>query len=144
LATDPVAAERAVTISVHGLGATVRLADGTLAAVDALDVERHRPAYFASQRDRTEIDVVVDRGGRRPAARMAAPGAPPATQIVERADALQPGASSLTDPAFEAQIAAYLKSTEAWAPHDRPEPAERHFIRKRHRAASIEARSNGT
>ncbi len=143
MATDPVAAERAVTINVHALGATVRLADGALAAVDALDVERHRPAYLASQHDRTEIDVVVDRGGRRPVARMAGFDAP-ATPIAERANAPQPGASALTDPAFEAQIAAYLKSTEAWAPHDRPEPAERHFIRKRHRAASIEARSNGT
>jgi len=143
LATGPVATERAATISVHALGATVRLADGALAAVDALDVERHRPAYVASQRDRTDIEVVVDRGARRPTARIAGGDAPGAlAHEPEPEPRREPGVG--TDPAFEAQIAAYLKSTEAWAPHDRPEPAQRHFIRKRHRAASIEARSNDT
>jgi hypothetical protein len=70
-------------ISIHQLGATVRLEDGTLAAV-------------------------------------------------------------LVDPSFEDQMTAYLKSTQEWAPLDRPPPAERHFIRKKRRAAFFEARGKGT
>jgi hypothetical protein len=38
------------------------------------------------------------------------------------------------DPGFEAQIAAYLKQTESWAPADAPQPLERHLFRKRSRA----------
>ena len=45
---------------------------------------------------------------------------------------------ALTDPSFEAQIAAYLKSTEEWAPPDRPQPFERHLIRKRQRARAFQ------
>jgi hypothetical protein len=48
------------------------------------------------------------------------------------------------DPAFERRIAEYLKATEEWAPSDRPEPAERHFIRKKRRAAFFEARNPST
>jgi hypothetical protein len=40
----------------------------------------------------------------------------------------------LNDPAFEAQIDDYLKSTEEWAPPDRPQPFERHLFRKKQRA----------
>jgi hypothetical protein len=40
----------------------------------------------------------------------------------------------LHDPAFEAQINDYLKSTEEWAPPDRPQPFERHLFRKKQRA----------
>ena len=47
---------------------------------------------------------------------------------------------ALTDPSFEAQIAAYLKSTEEWAPPDRPQPFERHLVRKQHRASFFESR----
>jgi hypothetical protein len=49
-------------------------------------------------------------------------------------------APELTDPSFEAQITAYLKSTEVWAPPDRPQPFERHLVRKRHRARLFESR----
>jgi hypothetical protein len=47
-------------------------------------------------------------------------------------------APPLTDPSFEAQIAAYLKATEEWAPPDRPQPFERHLVRKRQRARHFE------
>jgi hypothetical protein len=46
--------------------------------------------------------------------------------------------------AFEVQMNRYLKSTEEWAPPDRPAPAERHFIRKKRRAAFFEARHKGS
>jgi hypothetical protein len=48
------------------------------------------------------------------------------------------------DAAFEERMGAYLKETEAWAPPDRPPPAERHFIRKKRRAAFFEARNKPT
>jgi hypothetical protein len=43
----------------------------------------------------------------------------------------------LTDPAFEAQMNDYLKSTQEWAPPDRPQPFERHLFRKKQRAKSF-------
>jgi hypothetical protein len=43
-------------------------------------------------------------------------------------------APELSDPTFEAQINAYLKQTEEWAPTDRQQPFERHLFRKRARA----------
>ncbi len=49
-----------------------------------------------------------------------------------------------TDIAFEMRLGAYLRETEAWAPPDRPAPAERHFIRKKHRADVFEARNKTT
>jgi hypothetical protein len=51
----------------------------------------------------------------------------------------------LHDPAFEAQINEYLKSTEAWAPPDRPQPFERHLFRKKQRAKIFrgESKSSG-
>lgn len=128
----PVAA-RGVVISVHEYGATVRLEDGALAAVPATELAAHRPAFTASYRRRTPLDLELDRSARHPVAylsreRVAPPEPPPA----------------LVDPAFEARIGAYLKATEEWAPPDRPAPAERHFIRKKRRAAVFEARTKAT
>ena len=48
------------------------------------------------------------------------------------------------DAAFERRIGDYLRATQEWAPPDRPEPAERHFIRKKRRAALFEARKKPT
>ena len=44
---------------------------------------------------------------------------------------------SLTDEAFEERLAAYLRATEEWAPPDKPQPFERHLLRKKRRSAQF-------
>jgi hypothetical protein len=126
-------AARGVVINVHEHGATVRLEDGTLAAVPAAELATNRPAFVASRERRSALDFAVDRSGRHAIALLA-----------RDRPAAAPPAPSLVDPLFEERIGAYLKSTEAWAPTDRPVPAERHFIRKKRRAAFFEARTKST
>jgi hypothetical protein len=123
-------------INIHFHGALVRLEDGSLAAVGAAELAANRAVYLASLQGRTPLDLAVDRAGRHAVASLtpALPEIPP-----------DPAAETLgVDPAFEARIGAYLKETEAWAPPDRPAPAERHFIRKKRRAALFEARNPPT
>jgi hypothetical protein len=154
-------------ISVHELGATVRLEEGRLAAVPADDVAAHRPIYLqalASKAPLTFETVGVPRGRHlclqlaRPPAALAGElkagpvSAQPATDAAAQAvqmddsDAVEPLGPPvrLRDEAFEEQIARYLKSTEEWAPPDALAPAERHFLRKKRRAAYFEARTKGT
>jgi hypothetical protein len=124
-------------INVHHHGATVRLADGSLAAVSARELAAHRPAYVASCARRTPLDLVLDRRARHPVVALpgSSAGAPAAPETpVPR----------LVDPAFERRIGEYLRASQEWAPADRPEPAERHFIRKKRRAALFEARNAST
>ncbi len=123
-------------INIHNHGATVRLEDGSLAAAPAADVAANRAAYEASHAERTPLALVVERRGRHATVLLQNAGAP------ERAAAAP--APVLVDPAFETQLNAYLKSTEEWAPPDRPAPAERHFIRKKRREAIFEARKQAT
>ncbi len=122
-------AARGIVINVHGLGATVRLDDGTLAAIPAQEVKANRPAVVRSLQRRIPLALDLDGSGSRTVARLVPEPAG------ERA------APRLVDPAFEGRISAYLKSVEEWAPPDRPDPAERHFIRKKRRAAQFEART---
>ena len=117
-----------LVISVHQLGATVRLEDGSLAALPESELNANRPAILRSFRRREPLSLEVERHARHAAA------------YLTRAP-LEGKAATRLDSAFEQQMAAYLKSTEEWAPPDRPEPAERHFIRKKRRAAFFEARS---
>ena len=130
-------AVRGTVINIHELGATVRLTDGTLAAVAAPELASNRPAYVKSRDRRTELEFLLDRRGRHPVLSLASErgGAAPAPE---------PLASISTAIAFEEQIEAYLKETQEWAPADRPEPSERHFIRKKRRAALFEARKRPT
>ncbi len=120
----------AIVINIHTHGATVRCSDGSLAAISAAEFEAHRPAYVAAHHKRSALELVLDRSGRHPSA--AFPGGEPAAS---QADPLA------QDPVFEDRLGAYLKATEEWAPADRPGPAERHFIRKKRRAAFFEARN---
>jgi hypothetical protein len=130
---------RGTVINIHVHGALVRLEDGSLAAVGQAELAAHRAVYASSLDRRAPLDLVVDRSGRHPVA-----------SLHERAEAEREreraGADAAlgADPAFEARIGAYLKETEAWAPPDRPAPAERHFIRKKRRAALFEARNTAT
>jgi len=122
-------------INVHFHGATVRLEDGTLATVSADELAANRPIFAASYQRRSPLSLFVDRRGRHAVATLAGkPAAEPATA----------SAPVLVDEAFEERIGAYLKATEEWAPADRPAPAERHFIRKKRRAALFEARNKLT
>ncbi len=126
---------RGTVISIHHHGATVRLEDGGLAAVPAGDVTTHRATYEASYAERSPLELVLERRGRH------------AVAVLERGAGVAAAAISvpeLVNPAFEEQLNVYLKSTEAWAPPDRPAPAERHFIRKKRREAIFEARKRAT
>jgi hypothetical protein len=123
---------RGSVINVHNLGATVRLEDGRLVAAPIGDVNKNRAAYTRAveQKDNT---LPFDLVGRMVVL---------AQTRVDEVTATTPQ-PALTDPSFEAQIAAYLKSTEAWAPPDRPQPFERHLVRKRQRAKFFRTEEHG-
>jgi hypothetical protein len=114
-------------INVHHHGATVRLEDGSIAAVPAAEASAHADALTRSLQRREAICFALEMTGRHAVARVSLDALP-----------------LVPDPHFEERLNAYLKSTEEWAPPDRPEPAERHFIRKKRRAAHFEARAKPT
>jgi hypothetical protein len=114
---------RGVVINMHHHGATLRLEDGSIAAVPAAEASAHAEALTRSLQRREALPFELEAIGRHAVARIALD-----------APSLAPDAN------FEERLNAYLKSTEEWAPADRPEPAERHFIRKKRRAAHFEAR----
>jgi len=123
---------RGSVINVHNLGATVRLEDGRLVAAPIGDVNKNRATYTRAL-ERKETTLPFDLMGRM------------VVIAQTRVDEVAPTTDvpALTDPSFEAQIAAYLKSTEAWAPSDRPQPFERHLVRKRQRAKLFGADERG-
>ncbi len=108
-----------IVINLNAYGATVRLDDGDLATASASDVETHRDQYQRSLARRKRLAFEVRRDGRR------------------RAVSLAP---QIRDDELESQIASYLKSTEEWDRPDLVPAAERHFLRKKRRAALFEAR----
>lgn len=114
---------RGSVLNVHNLGAIVRLDDGRLVAAPIGDVNKNRAAYTRAL-ERKDVTLPFDLVGKM------------VVLAQTRVDEVTPTTPTpaLTDPSFEAQIAAYLKSTEAWAPSDRPQPFERHLVRKRRRA----------
>lgn len=121
---------RGSVINVHNLGAIVRLEDGRLVAAPIGDVNKNRAAYTRAL-EHKETTLPFDLVGKM------------VVIAQTRIDEVAPTSDvpPLTDPSFEAQIAAYLKSTEAWAPSDRPQPFERHLVRKRQRAKLFESRA---
>ncbi len=127
---------RGTVINIHAHGALVRLEDGSLGTVTSRELAAHRPAYAASLARRTMLELSLDDGGRHRVVSIGEPSAPAPHELTD--------APQLVDSAFEERIGAYLKETEAWAPPDRPAPAERHFIRKKRRAAFFEARQKPT
>jgi hypothetical protein len=115
---------RGTVINIHALGATVRLEDGRLMAVPIADLNANRVAYTQALDERATT-VAFEVVGR--------------SLILAKPRAEEPIMPSgptprLVDPAFEAQMNEYLKSTEEWAPPDRPQPFERHLFRKKQRA----------
>jgi hypothetical protein len=125
---------RGTVISVHVHGATARLEDGTLVAITVDELAANRQAYVASRDRRRPLELRIARRGRHSVAFLGE--APPG--LFDEPQALA------TDLAFELRLGAYLKATEEWAPPDRPAPAERHFIRKKRRAETFEARKKTT
>ncbi len=120
-----------MVINIHHHGATVRLAEGGLAAVPTDEFAAHRPEYVAAYETRSSLELELNRRGRYPTVSfIAAPDAPAGPQLV--------------DSAFEERMGEYLRATQEWAPADRPDPAHRHFIRKKRRAALFEARNKPT
>jgi len=111
--------ERGIVINLNAYGATVRLNDGRLASVPLPDVERNRAAYERGLTGRKVLEFVVKGSGRH-AALMLAP--------------------QLRDEQLEEQITNYLKMTEEWEKPDAAPAHERHFLRKKKRAALFESR----
>jgi hypothetical protein len=111
--------QRGVVINVNAFGATVRLNDGRLASAPAADVEKHRGYYDRAVLTRKSLEFVMSSEGRHPMVLLA---------------------PQLRDEQFEAQIAGYLKATQEWEDPERPPAHERHFLRKKRRAALFESR----
>jgi hypothetical protein len=125
---------RGIVISVHNLGATVRLEDGRLAAIPLGEVELQRNLLTASLRRRETLEFdVAPASGRHVVARL------PGAQRAARGAAVEP--PDLRAPVlFEAAMTSYLKSLEEREGAGEPSPAERHALRKKKRAAWFEAR----
>lgn len=116
----------------HAYGATVRLDDATLAAIPRVELETHRRRLEQALSNRSRLPFDVRAQGRGKIAMLAA------AEIDPVVAAPSGETISLTDDAFEARLAAYLRETEEWAPPDEPQPFERHLIRKRRRTAQFE------
>jgi hypothetical protein len=98
----------------HALPRGARASRGrTLAAVRRAEVAANRPVLRGAACKRRAARPVVDaREGRLRSRCLTARGCrDPA-----------PAAATLVDAGFEERIGAYLKSTEEWAPPDRPQP----------------------
>jgi hypothetical protein len=103
-----------IVINLNSYGATVRLDGGELATANAGDVETHREQYQRSLVRRKRLAFEVRKEGRRCAVSLA---------------------PQIRDDELEEQIASYLKSTEEWESADAMPAAERHFLKKKRRAA---------
>jgi|SRR5579862_5788098 len=114
-----VAAVDGIVINLNAYGATVRLDNGDLASAPAADVEAHRDHYQRSLLRRKRLAFELRQDGRR------------ATVLL---------APQLRDEELEALIASYLKSTEEWESPDGVPAAQRHFLRKKRRAALFESK----
>jgi hypothetical protein len=107
-------------INVNAYGATVRLEGGELASAPAGDVEAHRAEYERSIATQQAVAFILHPGSRRPM-----------VTIVPRID----------EPELDEKIAHYLESTQEWENDADGVPAhERHFLRKKKRAAAFESK----
>lgn len=143
---------RGIVISVHNLGATVRLDDGRLAAIPLGDVAAQRGRLTASLRRREPLEFdVASAPGRHAVARLPESERPSLRADQAPAPAERSGPFGLDEgpglaaPAgFEAAIGAYLRSLEEREGAGEPSPADRHALRKKRRAAWFEARRGST
>lgn len=114
---------RGVVLNVHAYGAIARLEDGRLASIPASDLERNRAAYERAMSTHRTLNFAVEaESARHPVVSLA---------------------PQIRDDDLEEQIAGYLKSTQEWEDADAPPAHERHFLRKKRRAALFESRHTG-
>ncbi len=107
-------------INVNAYGATVRLESGELASAPAGDVEAHRLEYERGITAHKRLMFVRHPGERRPMVTIA---------------------PQIRDEVLDEQIAQYMRSTETWdADADGVPSAERHFLKKKKRAALYESK----
>ena len=107
-------------INLNAYGAMIRLESGELASAPAGDVETHRNEYERGMSSREAIAFMRHPGG---GARRVM------VTIVPR----------ISEPQLDEQIARYLESTSEWETDENGVPAhERHFLRKKKRAAQFE------
>ena len=118
---------RGCVINVHALGAIVRLEDGRLVAAPIGDVNKNRAGYTRAL-ERKDVTLPFDLVGKMVVLAHTRVDEVTATSEVP----------PLTDPSFEAQINAYLKSTEEWPVADRSAPFERHLVKKRRHVEQVE------
>jgi hypothetical protein len=111
--------ERGLVINMNAFGATVRLEGGRLASAPLVDVEKNRALYARSLTARKNLEFIVKPGARHVLVMLA---------------------PQLRDDQLEQQIAGYLKMTEEWEKPDLPPAHERHFLKKKKRAALFESR----
>lgn len=103
-----------VVININAFGAIVRLDDGELARADHDDVAAHLLEYENALSSRARRAFIRHGAGRRANVTLA---------------------PQISDERLEQQIASYLRSTEeSWESGELP-AHERHFLRKKKRAA---------
>ena len=124
---------RGTVINVHMFGATVRLENGEMASVPIADVNANRATYTRALAAKTDLPFDAHNGVRHKVLVLAK------TRIDEPIDPSSPP-PEITDEHLEEQIASYLKDTQEWEHDDAPAAHERHFLRKKRRAAFFESR----
>ena len=108
-----------IVINLNAFGATVRLEDGRLASAPLIDVEKHRAQYDRAFQNRKTLEFQIQGTGRHLLAMLA---------------------PQIHDEHLEEQIADFYKMTQEWEQPDAPPAHERHFLRKKKRAAIFESR----
>lgn len=123
---------RGTVINVHTFGATVRLENGNVASVPIADVNANRATYTRALSDRTDLPFDAHQGPKHTILVLAK------TRIDEK---IEPSSEppAISDERLEEQIASYLKDTQEWERDDAPPMHERHFLRKKRRAALFES-----
>ena len=124
---------RGTVINVHMFGATVRLENGDVASVPIADVNANRATYTRAVAERTDLPFDAHQGVRHKILVLAK------TRVDEPIDPSTPP-PIINDEHLEDQIANYLKDTQEWERDDAPPMHERHFLRKKRRAAVYESR----
>ncbi len=110
---------RGTVLNLHAFGATIRLDSGRIASAPSADVQANRAAYQRALTGHKDLQFALSAHGRHATV----------TLIPQ-----------LYEEAFENQIAEYIKETQEWETPDAAPAHERHFLRKKKRAALFESR----
>jgi hypothetical protein len=107
---------RGHVLNVSAYGAAVRLETGELASAPLIDVEHHRAQYERSLTGRKLLTFEL-REGRRPSVTLA---------------------PQITDGELDGQIAGFLRESEERQPSGDVSPEQRHYLKKKQRAARFD------